>query len=39
MVFFRKNLTMDSPSEADIAFYEEGSAAVSDQIIDSDEDA
>ena len=39
MVFYTKNLSMESPSEADIAFYEEGSAAVSDQIIDSDDDA
>ena len=30
---------MDSPSEADITFYEEGSAAVSEQIIDSDDEA
>jgi hypothetical protein len=29
---------MDSPSEAEITFYDEGSAAVSSQIIDSDDE-
>lgn len=30
---------MEYPSEADITFYDEGSAAVSEQILDSEDEA